>query len=386
MKLAIAAFFLALSIPCYGQHTVKIKVTGIPVLHDDEPVFITGAFNRWSPDSQPAALTRGHNGQQEITLKNIKAGLMEYKFTRGSWKTLESTKVGRLVNPRSAIITRDTTISCVIAGWRDDFPESTASPQVRLMDSAMYVPQLSVSRRIWVYLPKGYDSSKKRYPVLYMHDGQDIFDEATSEGRIGPLEWGVDETIDQSKNPCIVIAIAHDQDKSIRIQEYYVNPNPDYKVVMGSEYLDFIVTVLKPMVDKKYKTLPDKNHTFMAGGSMGGLITFYAGLRYPEVFGALGVLSPSLWLDYGNAINEIDTLKKVNQIKKQRYFFYAGKNENRIKPDSSVVRMNDDVQLAADKLEEKAGPTVRRLVNPEGRHGAWYWRSAFVEFYKWLMD
>lgn len=386
IRRALFLFVMISSVQAFAQHTVTIRVQDRPAKHQDEKIFITGAFNRWLPGDAAALVNEKQPGSYEIVLKNIKAGLMEYKFTRGTWKTLESTPDGRLVNPRSAIITKDTLIHVNVEGWRDDFPESTASANVHVMDSAFYVPQLKLNRRIWVYLPKDYEQGKKRYPVLYMHDGQDIFDEATSEGRIGPLEWGVDETIDKAPKGCIVVAIEHDHDKIKRIKEYYVNPNPDYPIVEGTEYLDFIVNTLKPVVDKKYRTLTDKKNTFMAGGSMGGLITLYAGLRYPDVFGALGVLSPSIWLDYGNANKEIQSLTRIKEIKSQRYFFYAGENENRIKPDSSIVRMNDDVQLAANQLQEKVGPEMKRLVNPEGRHGAWYWRSAFVEFYKWLMN
>ncbi len=369
-----------------AQHTVTIQVTEMPSAHRTEAFYITGSFNRWTV-AEPARAMQAGNGICRIVLKDIRDKfLLEYKFNRGTWRTLESTKEGRLVAPRSAVITGDTTITCVIEGWRDDFPESTASAQVHLLDSAFYIPQLDRYRRIWVYLPSGYESSSLRYPVLYMHDGQDLFDEATSEGRIGPLEWGVDEVIDGAQKKCIVVAIEHHQDKKTRLEEYFVNKNPDQPVANGEKYLDFIVANLKPYVDRNYRTLPGKRHTFMAGSSMGGLITLYAGLAYPDVFGALGVLSPSIWLDHGNINTTIRELRANRSIQTQRYYFYAGDNENRAKPEGGFVQMHVDVNAATQLLKEKSGAGIRTTITPRGRHGAWYWRIAFPAFYEWLTD
>lgn len=368
-----------------AQHTVTIEVTGRPGEHLAEQFYITGSFQRWQPADEKWRMTPDADGKYRIKIPGIKDGfLLEYKFTRGSWKTLESTADGRLVSPRTARISADTTIRCVIAAWRDDFPASTASPQVLLMDSAFFMPQLGRDRRIWIYLPKDYATSTKRYPVLYMQDGQDLFDEATSEGRIGPLEWSVDEVLDQAANPCIVVAVEHHSDRIMRIKEYYARSNPEYPEVEGEYYLQFLTETLKPFVDKNYRTLPDKKHTVLAGSSMGGLITFYAGLRYPDVFGVLGVLSPSIWLDHRNIYKELDAIRNPGLVSRQRYYFYAGGNENRLKPDSSFVMMHDDVTEATEVLKTKAHPEIEVAINPTGRHGAVYWREAFPVFYEWI--
>ncbi|MBX2952966.1 MAG: hypothetical protein KF870_10690 [Leadbetterella sp.] len=378
----LISFFLLAAWTSSGQHTVRIVVTGAPASHAGDGVYITGAFNRWSPD-QPESTLRKTAAGLEYTLTGLKSGLLEYKFTRGNWKTLESTRDGRLVAPRRAIINSDTTLYCKIENWRDDFPESTASARVKLWKDSLYIPELGNYKKVWVYLPEDYERSGKRYPVIYMHDGQDLFDEATSQGRIGPLEWGVDETIDSSARGAIVVAIEHDHEKTRRIQEYYVRPNSDNPEVYGTAYLDFIVKTLKPTVDKTFRTLPDKAHTAMAGSSMGGLLTFYAGLLYPETFGILGVLSPSIWLDEQNIYKELNTIKSPGEIKTQKYFFYGGGNENRLKPDGSFVTMNEDVLRSSAEFQ-KYGAEIRISVNPEGRHGAWYWRTAFAEFYQWI--
>lgn len=382
IKHFLAFLILFLAVQAKSQFTVKIVVEQWPDAHVDDSVYLTGAFNMWSPKDKGYLMKKEAN-TLTFTLQNVAAGLLEYKFTRGNWKTLESTSDGRLVAPRRAIIKSDTSLNCTIENWRDDFPASTASPQVHIWNDSLHIKNFDMYRRVWVYLPKDYANSNKRYPVIYMHDGQDLFDEATSQGRIGPLEWGVDETLDSSKNGAIVVAVAHAGTKDRRIQEYYWNANADYAEVYGKEYLDFVVNQLKPEIDRQFRTKPDKDHTIMAGSSMGGLITYYAGLMYPNVFGVLGVFSPSIWLDYDNIYKEFNRLENRNHIKSQTYFLYGGENENRLKPDGSYVKMNYDV-LKSSEFLKKLGPTIKISINPEGRHGAWYWRSAFAEFYQFI--
>ncbi len=380
---------LVLCLPALGiaQHTLTVKVSGIPPSHTNDPIYITGNFNRWNPAEEKMVLSQHADGTYGISvlLKNVPSDRLEFKFTRGDWKTSECTVDGRLVGPRLAKLNRDTTITCRIDGWRDDFPASTASPNVHLLDSAFYIPQLGRHRTIWIYLPADYETSGKRYPVLYMQDGQHLFDEATSQGRIGPIEWGVDEVVDSATSKCIVVAINHQTDYKDRVPEFYFRPNEDYPSVEGPQYLAFIAETLKPYVDAHYRTLPDKAHTALAGSSMGGLITFYGGLAYPEVFGTLGVFSPSIWLDHGNIENELTILTNIANIHTQRYYFYAGTSENRLKLDSTFVHMNDDVQRAIGLLRNAADPEIELSVRDEGRHGALYWREAFPAFYRWFI-
>ncbi|HRE50695.1 MAG TPA: alpha/beta hydrolase-fold protein [Flavitalea sp.] len=384
LKILLLPVLALFSAAASSQHTVTITITDAPAQHRQEPIFITGIFNRWNPGDSARIMQQSSPGRYEIVLKNIPKGLFEYKFTRGAWTALEATEAGRLVAPRNAIITGDTSIECTIPAWRDDFPASTASAQVRILDSAFYIPQLNVRRKIWIYLPKGYENGKKRYPVLYMHDGQDLFDEATSAGRLGPLEWGIDEVMDSVAHPCIVVAIEHHEDRDGRLREYFVHPNAEFPQVYGAAYLAFIVKDLKPFIDKNFRTQPGKRTTWMAGGSMGGLITLYAGLMYPGVFGALGVMSPSVWQDEGNTLATIANISAKKAIRKQHYYFYAGDNENRIKPDGNRVQMHKDVEAATALLREKADPLMKVVIYPTGRHGAWYWRMAFPALYEWI--
>lgn len=373
-----------------AQQVMKIEIDRLPATHANDPVYLTGNFNGWNPAEEEMRLLPGADGRLElsVTLNDVPSDRLEYKFTRGNWQSSECTAEGRLIGPRVAKLGEDIHEIIKIDGWRDDFPAHTISPNVQVLDSVFYIPQLNKHRKIWIYLPADYTTNTKRYPVIYMHDGQHLFDEATSQGRIGPIEWGVDETLDDAEEACIIVAINHQDDYADREAEFFVYPNNSRSEVQGSAYLTFIVETLKPYVDHHYRSLPDKKNTAIVGSSLGGLVSFYAGLYYPETFGILGIFSPSIWMDESNLENELRNLTtmddKVRQIATQKYYFYAGLQENRRKEDGTFVRMEEDVKDAINLLQTVSSPQVTLALNPYGRHGALHWKEAFPLFYQWF--
>jgi predicted alpha/beta superfamily hydrolase len=152
-------------------------------------------------------------------------------------------------------------------------------------------------RNIVIYLPPGYEAGgARRYPVLYMHDGQNLFDPQTAYQK--GHHWQVGETADRlidagQLTPLIIVGI--DNTGGRRIHEY--TPTPDRKLGGGeaADYGRLIVEELKPLIDHTYPTQPDRLHTGMAGSSLGALVTLYLGLTRPDVFSRLGILSPSVW-------------------------------------------------------------------------------------------
>ncbi len=157
---------------------------------------------------------------------------------------------------------------------------------------AVHAPQLNNDRSLIVYLPPGYAGGTERYPVLYMHDGQNLFDAKTS---FAGVEWGVDETAERlikaGKLPkLIIVGIFNNTD---RMSEYTPFKEGD-RGGNGDAYLAFLVETVKPFIDKTYRTQPGRNTTAIAGSSLGGLISLYAAYKYPDVFGAAGVVSPAL--------------------------------------------------------------------------------------------
>src|SRR5215217_4336164 len=149
-----------------------------------------------------------------------------------------------------------------------------SEPAVEIIDSEFYMPQLDRTRRIWAYLPEGYYSSEDRYPVIYMHDGQNLFENATAAEE----EWYLDENMTAIHAQCIIIGIDNGEEK--RATEYNFRDNEKFGCGEGRKYIEFIVETLKPVIDEKLRTLTDREHTHIAGSSLGGLISFYGAMYF----------------------------------------------------------------------------------------------------------
>ena len=181
------------------------------------------------------------------------------------------------------------------ANWRPYFEvyprgRHTVAGDIRIVQG-FESPELDNRRDIVVYLPPSYLGSIRRYPVIYMHDGQNLFDAATSYAG----EWYVDETMEELADAgieAIVVGIPNMGDR--RFHEYIPFPAPDLPDVQGDEYVTFIADTLKPIIDRDFRTLADAASTGIAGSSLGGLISLYAMFRRPDVFGLAGVFSPAL--------------------------------------------------------------------------------------------
>jgi predicted alpha/beta superfamily hydrolase len=157
-------------------------------------------------------------------------------------------------------------------------------------------PELGNKRDILVYLPPSYDSSDRRYPVVYMHDGQNLFDDATSFAG----EWAVDQTLESASEQgleCIVVGIPNSG--AARTDEYSPFKDAKHGGGRGDLYVDFLARTVKPLVDASFRTMAGPQYTGIAGSSMGGLISIYAFFREPTVFGFAGVMSPALWFADG---------------------------------------------------------------------------------------
>jgi predicted alpha/beta superfamily hydrolase len=241
---------------------------------------------------------------------------------------------------------------------------------VWIIDKAFYIPQLNRYRRIWLYLPQGYTTSKEKYPVLYMQDGQNLFEEWSAFSE----EWGVDETLNEAGGKCIVVGIDNGIEK--RMNEYTMEDNEKYGKGEGKAYLSFLVNTLKPYIDKTYRTKSDRDNTYVAGSSLGGLISFYAALYYPEVFGASGIFSPAFWIA-SNLKNETTACLKKNSTYTQRYYFYYGEKEGQ----QLVVTTEPIIKLVQSFENNK----VSKVVKKEGTHSEAEWRDQFPHFYNWIM-
>jgi predicted alpha/beta superfamily hydrolase len=187
---------------------------------------------------------------------------------------------------------------------------STLTGDFRLHES-FHSTYLAKDRDVLVYLPPGYSEQlERRFPVLYMQDGQNLFDGATSF--IPGMEWRVDETaqaliISQAIEPLIIVGIYNAGEQ--RIDEYTPTRDPKYNAGGHADlYGRMLVEELKPFIDARYRTLTDPSNTALGGSSLGGLVSLYLGLKYPRVFGKLAVISPSVWWDNGVIVRSVRSL------------------------------------------------------------------------------
>ncbi len=198
---------------------------------------------------------------------------------------------------------------------------------------------LPTDRDLIVYLPPGYDADKRRrYPVLYLHDGQNLFDGATSF--IPGQEWRVDETAQRliragAVEPLIVVGI-YNAGKE-RVDEYTATRDAKYNSGGKADlYGRLVVEELKPFIDSQYRTLRDARHTGLGGSSLGALVSLHLALKYPKVFGLAAVVSPSVWWDNRQILREVAALKKRP---KTRVWLDVGTDESEeAAPDARLLR------------------------------------------------
>ncbi len=369
-------FFILLMVNGVGYSQLTIKVTSVPATTlPTAKIYIAGTMNNWNPGSPTYELTKNGDGTFSITFTPA-SGTVKFKFTRGSWDTVEGTAQGTFIADRTTSYSGSPkTLDLTIAGWEGvSSAASTASPQVKVLTDTFFMPQLNKKRRIWLYLPKDYQASTSAYPVLYMHDGQNLFDKKTSFSG----EWGVDEALDsmylKGDQSCIVVGI--DNGGGSRLNEYSPWVNTQYGGGQGDEYIDFISKTLKPYIDQNYRTLSDPEHTGIMGSSLGGLISMYAGIAYPDVFGKVGVFSSAFWFS-AESYKQVETLG-VNP--NSDFYMIAGAKEG----GNQVGDMNKMFQALSN-----SGASSEQLLkesHEDGQHSEWYWRREFPKAYKWLFE
>jgi predicted alpha/beta superfamily hydrolase len=224
-------------------------------------------------------------------------------------------------------------------------------------------PDLDAAHDVVVYLPPSYDeNSAERYPVVYMHDGQNLFDDAKA---FGGTSWDVAGALDRgaadaSIHDAIVVAVANTAN---RITEYTPIADPSYGGGGADAYLHLVADQLKPRIDHDYRTVAGRDHTAIMGSSLGGLVSAYAGVSRPEVFGLVGALSPSTWWDNTWIISRV-TAEPTNPV---RVYVDSGDSG-----DSQDDRA-DTANLA--QAYGSRGATLDYLVQAGAQHNEYYWRQ-----------
>lgn len=379
MKSLYTLFFIIVSTSVLKAQ-VTLRITSLPSNTPlNSTIYIAGAVNNWNAASDQYIMEPDGTGNWTITIPE-ETGTSEYKFTRGSWAAVEGNATGNYLPNRTFTFTGiPQTINVTIASWEDlggSGTTSTAAANVQILNNSFFMPQLNRNRKIWIYLPPDYSSTTKNYPVLYMEDGQNLFDNATSFSG----EWHVDETLNTlySQGDYGAIVIGIENGGSLRINEYSPWVNAQYGGGEGDSYVQFIAQTLKPYIDANYRTLPQPQFNALIGSSLGANISAYGAVKYPQYFSKVGLLSPAFWFTLSQMSDYITT--STNDLSSLRIYFVAGQTES----DDMV----QDINTIKNNFYTKnvATSNIFTKIDSYGTHTESYWSGEFAATYNWLFQ
>lgn len=266
---------------------IVLNITVDAEFPDDKSLFITGnlpELGNWDPAG--TELKPQSPGKYEIKLATPVGSIIECKVTRGSWKT-QGIYTPNDIPPSNLVIKaqKNTTVPVKIIDWLDLQVKEADPVTGKLVNiESLEAKGLKYQRPIQVWLPESYSETSQPHAVIYMHDGQNLFDPAAA---FAGVDWKVDETVTEliktgQMRPSIVVGIPNSPDRMQELNLY---------TSAGKHYTRFVAEVVKPYIDKNFNVLTDKNNTVIMGSSMGGLMSFQMAMTLPEIFGGAGCLS-----------------------------------------------------------------------------------------------
>lgn len=279
-----------------------------------DPVCVAGnqpQLGNWGTGSG-LRLARRPDGRFMTRVRFPLNSALEFKFTRGSWETVEKDAGGNEIPNRTFSVTASDTLEALVATWRDQAGGGGGTGQLTgtiRYHRGVTSRYLTPTRDVIVYLPPQYDAqAPRRYPVLYLHDGQNTMDASTSFAG----EWHADETAERlitagQVEPLILVGVYNTAD---RIGEYTPVRDSQYGGGNGDNYGRFLVEELKPLIDSTYRTKTDAANTGVAGSSLGGLISMHFAETLSGTFGKAGVISPSVWWANEAIVGEVNATPK----------------------------------------------------------------------------
>ncbi len=341
--------------------TFIIQANNIP---DSGKIYITGnqpELGNWHPGEISLINTAGNIWERTFSFttgENI-----EFKITRGSWENEAVNMDGSTPANIKLKAYSDTVVSSTINHWKDEFTYKLKGQVTGHLDYIRNVKGEGIPPRdIIIWLPPGYDENiGKQYPVIYMQDGQNLFDPSTSAFGV---DWQLDETADTlirygKMKPVIIVGIANTK---WRNSEYAENDT-------GYAYMKFVVEKVKPLIDSSYRTLTDPGSTAVGGSSLGGLISFMLAWNYPEVFSMVMCVSPALKVYNFDYVDNVIDYKGPR--KKLKFYFDAGISSR----DSLLVPgVREMVQVLKEKGYKK-GKDIMLYEDEYGEHNESSWAA-----------
>nr|WP_315187945.1 alpha/beta hydrolase-fold protein [uncultured Flavobacterium sp.] len=341
---------------------------------DARPTYISGNFNGWVTQDKDFVMEQiGINSYRYKFPENFNyPEMLLYKFTKGDWSDVEIDAHGNRTENRFTKkhigIQKEH-----VARWRKNWLPFKQSylPQVKIISDEFEIPQLNKTRKIWALLPHDYDKTEERYPVMYLQDAQNLFNEKAAYGN-----WEIDKKLavmsEYNIGKIIIIAIEHAEED--RIKEYNVG-----KTVLGKgqgkKYIRFVTETLKPFVDQNFRTKTEREFTGIGGSSMGGLVSIFSGLKNPETYGKLMIFSPSLWV-----VPELKINPKKAYSADTKIYLYAGGDESETMIEH--VKKFQENLLSSHFVKDKI--KINLSINRYGTHSETYWSDEFPKAIEWL--
>ena len=380
-------FYLFIPLCLFSQTLVEFVIHTPKHTNNSKNIFITGNHpNLGSWKANGLAAKKAGPGLHIASAKFEAGQDLEFKVTRGDFSTVEKTEKGMEIPNRKFKVPehKKAQITIKVKNWADNF-SSDKKHKLNITGLFKHVKgfvskNLSRKRDLVILLPPSYfqkEAKKTRYPVFYMHDGNNLFDPGLS---FTGVDWGVDEAYSRlvksgKMKEIIVVGIYNTAD---RMAEYTPFVDKKHKGGAGEQYRKFIVDELKPYIDQNFRTKTNREDTAIGGSSLGGLISIYIGFSNPEIFGSIMAMSPSVWWSEWKIINW--TLNNIKPEDKTKLWIDIGTNEE---GESYGL-----VKLFAKKLKDNFPNynEIRFLEIPGGLHTESAWRDRIDKPLTWFFQ
>lgn len=360
--LSLSFFFVLLGLSAGGQTTIILKAGVGKTLV--EPIFLAGDFNNWNPADSNYLFKEGR------LVFPLPVDSIQAKLTGGSWALAEADADGSPRPNRIIRLAQKDSLELTWYAWEKH--EDRPPRGVSLLKDTSLLYFDNAYRKIWVYLPADYHQSDKSYPVLYLQDGQNLF-----QGIEGsPRKWRLAKTLDSLELPLIVVGIAHGG--HTRIDELSFDPHPKYGGGKGEAYLNFLQGQLIRYIDSNYRSLPKAKYRFIGGSSLGGLISMWALVEYPQFYQGGLLFSPAYWFN-PRLFEEARNLE--NSSPKLVYQMVGDQEGN------EPQEMVNDAEKMRDLISENVPQwTLHHKVVAGGEHNEDLWAQELPEALIWLFN